>query len=62
LKDVKEPAPALEMQVATDVSDKASGTKSNGRNNLFNPRWDDIAELCLTLDKLLPYHHAAITG
>jgi hypothetical protein len=61
LKDVKEPAPALEMQVATDVSDKASRTKPYGRRNLFNPRWGDIAGFCLTIGKLLPYHHVIIT-
>ena len=61
LKDVKEPAPALEMQVATDVSDKASRTKPYGCRNLFNPRWGYIAGFCLTIDKLLPYHHVTIT-
>jgi transposase len=62
LKDVKEPAPALQMQVATEVSDKASRTKLYGRSNLFSPQWSDIAGFCLTLEKLLPYHHAEITG
>jgi len=62
LKDVKEPATALEMQVATEVSDKASRTKLYGRSNLFNPRWSDMTGFCLTLEKLLPYHHAEIIG
>ena len=48
LKDVKEPAPALEMQVSTEFSDKASRTKPYGRNNIFSPRWGDIAGFCLT--------------
>jgi len=62
LKDVKEPAPALQMQVETKVSDKVSRTKLFGRSNLFNPPWSDIAGFCLTLEKLLPYHHAEIIG
>jgi len=62
LKDVKEPAPALEMQVTTEVSDKASRTKPNGRSNLFNPQWNDIAGFCFTPEKLLVHHHTAIIG
>ncbi len=62
LKDVKERATALEMQVATEVNDKASRTKLYGRRNLFNPPWSDIAGFCLTLEKLLPYRHAQIIG
>jgi len=62
LKDVKEPAAALEMQVATEVSDKASRTKPYGLSNLFNPQWSDIARFCLTVGKNLPYHPAEIMG
>ena len=62
VKDVKEPAPALEMQVAATVGDKASRTKPYGRSNLFNQQWSDIVGFCLTVDKCLPYHHAAIIG
>ena len=39
LKDVKEPATALEMQVAKEVSTKTGRTKPYGRSNLFNPQW-----------------------
>ena len=49
VKDVKEPAPALEMKVATEVSDKASRTKPYGRSNQFNPSWSNIAQFCRTL-------------
>ncbi len=62
LKDVKEPATALEMQVAIEVSNKASRTKSYSLSNLFNPKWYDIARFCLTCEKLLPYHHSEIIG
>jgi hypothetical protein len=62
LKDVKEPATALEMQVATEVSDKASRIKLYGLSNLFNPQRSDIARFCLTLGKNLPYHPAEIIG
>ena len=56
LKDVKEPATAMQMRVATQVSDKASRTKPYGRSDLFAPEWRDIAGSCRTLVKLLPYH------
>lgn len=62
LKDVKEPATAMEMQVATEVSDKAPRTKPCCRSNLFYPQWSDIAGFCLTLETLLPYYHAEIIG
>jgi len=62
LKDVKEPATALEMQVATEVNDKVSRTKPYGLSNLFNPQWSDIARFCLTVGKNLPYHPAEIIG
>jgi len=60
LKDVKEPATAFQMQVAKEVNDKASRTKSYGRSNLFNLQWCDIAQICHTLEKLLSYRHAEI--
>jgi len=50
------------MQVAIEVSDKASRTKLYGRSNLFNPPWRDIDGFCFTLEKLLPYRHAQIIG
>ena len=62
LKDVKEPATAFQMQVAKEVNDKASRTKSYGRSNLFNLQWKDIARFCHSLEKLLPYHHAENIG
>ncbi len=62
LKDVKEPAIASQMQVAKEVNDKASRTKSYGRSNLFNLQWRAIARFCHTLEKLLPYHHAENIG
>jgi len=62
LKDVKKPATALAMQVAIEVSDKASRTKAYGCSSVFNLQWHDIARFCLTCEKLLPYHHAEIIG
>jgi len=62
IKDVKEPAPALAMQVATTVRESAIRKKRCGRSNLFAPQWPDLAGCCLTLEKLLPYRHAAIIG
>ena len=62
LKDVKEPATALEMQVATEVSGRARRTKPYGLSSLFNPQWSDIARFCLTLRKNLPYHPAEVIG
>jgi len=49
LKDVKEPAPALSMQVAKAVGDKASRTKPYEPSRLFALQWRDIAGICLTL-------------
>jgi hypothetical protein len=49
VKDVKEPAPAREMQVATEVSDKASKTKPYGHSNQFKPSWGHVAQFCRTL-------------
>jgi transposase len=60
LKDVKEPATALQMQVAKEVNDKANRTTSCGRSNLFNLQECNIAQFCLTLVKLLPGHYAEI--
>ena len=45
LKDVKKPATALAMQVAIEVSDKASRTKAYGRSNVLNPQWRDSVSL-----------------
>jgi len=62
LKDVKEPAPALSMQVAKEAGNKSSRTKPYGLSQLFDLQWSYIARFCLTLEKLLLYRHAAITG
>lgn len=62
LKDIKDPAPALSMQVAKEAGSKQSRTKPYGLSQLFDLQWSDIAEFCLTLDKLVPYRHATITG
>jgi hypothetical protein len=62
LKGVKEPAPALSVQVAEEARNKSSRTKSYGLSQLFGPQWSDIAGFCVTVAKLLPYRHAAITG
>jgi transposase len=66
VKDVREPATALQMRVAKKVSDKAGRTKpypsGYGRSSLFSPQWVDIAGFYHTLQKLLPYRHAAING
>ena len=62
LKDVKEPGPALSMQVAKGAGNKSSRTKLYGPSQLFVLQWSDIAGFCLTLEKLLPYRHAVISG
>jgi transposase len=60
LKDVKEPATALQMRVAAKAVKQASRTKFCGLLNLFNPLASNIAGFCRTLEKLLPCHIAAI--
>jgi hypothetical protein len=62
VKDVKEPATALQMRVAAKAVEQARRTKSCGRLNLFNPLASNIARFCRTLDKLLPCHIAEIIG
>ena len=66
VKDVKGPATALQMRVAKEVGDKAGRKKpypsGYGRSTLFNPQWVDIAGFYRTVQKLLPYRHAAING
>jgi hypothetical protein len=49
LKDVKEPAAALQMRVAPKAAEQASRTKSCGRINLFKPLVSNIARFCRTL-------------
>ncbi|CAB1060094.1 hypothetical protein D1BOALGB6SA_4859, partial [Olavius sp. associated proteobacterium Delta 1] len=39
LKDVKEPAPALSMQVAKEAGNKSSRTKPYGLSQLFDLQW-----------------------
>lgn len=58
VKDVKEPAPALKMKVAPELSDKASRTKPYGRSNQFNLSWGKIAQFCRTLVEpfVLPFY------
>lgn len=66
LKDVKEPATAMQMRVAKEVRGKAGRTKPYGcrygRSSLFNPQWGDIAGFYLLLQKFLPRHYAEISG
>ena len=62
LKDVNEPATALQMRVAAKAVEQASKTKSCERLNLFNLLASNIARFCRTLDKLLPCHIAEIIG
>jgi transposase len=62
LKDVKEPAPALSMQVAKAVGDKARRTKPYGLSQLFSLRWCDIAGICLAPGQNTAYHPAEIIG
>ncbi len=59
LKDVKEPATAMQMRVAKEVGDKASRIKLYGRGNQSNLQWNCIAGFCRSLEKLLPGHHHA---
>jgi hypothetical protein len=49
VKDVKEPAPALAMQVATKVNGPASNKGPCGLINLFNPPWGIVVQFWHTL-------------
>jgi transposase len=49
LKDVKEPAAALQMRVAAKAAEQASRTESCGLLNLFNPLVSNIARFCRIL-------------
>ena len=62
VKNVNEPAPAMQMQVAPEVADPASRTKPWGLNNLCIPQWHAIAGFCLFLGRNLAYHPAEIVG
>jgi len=62
VKNVKEPAPALQMQVAPKVADRPSRTKCYGLNNLFIPQRRGIARLCLIVGKKLAYRPAEIVA
>ena len=62
LKEVKEPAPALEMQVATETGAKARRVKPCGLWQLFSQRCSEIANFGFSQGKNLAYHHAEITG
>jgi hypothetical protein len=62
VKNVKEPAPALQMQVAPEVADIASRTKCYGLNNLFILQGCGIARFCLLVGKNLAYRPAEIVA
>ena len=62
IKDVKEPAPALQMQVAPQAADTASRTKCYGLVNLFIPHRRGIARFCLLVGKNLAYRPAEIVS
>jgi len=62
LKDVKEPAHALEMQVTTEAGAKASRTKPYGMSQLFDLQWLLTAGVGLTLSNNAAYHPAEIIG
>ena len=62
VQDVKEPAPALQMQVAPEVYDTASRTTPYGLNTFFVPQWHRIARFCLLLGKNLSYHPVTIAS
>jgi len=50
------------MPVAKEAGNKSGRAKLYGLSQLFDLQWSDIAGFCLTLEKLLLYRHAAITG
>jgi transposase len=54
LKHVKAPAPALEMRVATKVSNRTSNTLPCPLTNLFNPQWGIIVDFVALWKKILP--------
>jgi len=62
LKDVKEPAPALQMQMAPEVADTASRTKCYGLNNLFTPQGRSLLRFCLLARNNLAYRPAQIVA
>ena len=62
VKDVKEPAPALQMQVAPEVADTASRTKPYGLNTFFVPQWHCIVRFCFLVRKNLAYRPAEIVS
>ena len=57
LKDVKDPATAMQMRVAKEVGDNASRTKLYGRGSQSSLQWNGIAGFCRCLEKLLPHHY-----
>jgi transposase len=62
VKDVKEPAPAMEMRVATKVSGRTSKILPCRLTNLFNLQWGIIAGFCRTLKENFAYHPTEIIG
>jgi hypothetical protein len=62
VKNVKEPGPALQMQVAPEGAETASRTKCYGLNNLFIPQRRGIARFCLLVGKSLAYRPAEIVA
>ncbi len=62
VKDVKEPAPALQMRVAPEVAGMASRTKCYGLNNLFIPQRRGIERFCFLVRKNSAYRPAEIVA
>jgi len=62
LKEVKEPAAALSVQVATQTRGKASRIGPCGLWQLLARQCSQIAEFCFSQEKNLAYHQAKITG
>jgi len=62
VKDVKEPAPALSMQVAKEPRGKATRIKPCGLWQLLAQQSSQMAGLCFHQGQNLAYHPAEITG
>ena len=62
IKDVKEPSPALQMQVAPEVADRPSRVKCYGLNNLLITQMRGIDRFCLIVAKKLAYRPTEIVA
>ena len=62
VQNVKEPAPALQMQIAPEVAETASRIKCYGLNDLFILQGRAIAHFCLLVGKYLAYRPAQIVA